>query len=209
MQRKPHLKQVIAVGATCAVAGAGAGIAGSMAAPKSKQSSSAQGTTGATGSKGMRGKRGRGFHPPGGHLRRGGFPIHSEMVVPKRSGSGFTTVTTDAGKLKSVDGNTLTVTEGTDTEVYKTVDIDVGGSAKVHRNGKTAKVSDLKAGDFVLVAKDDSGYRVHAVDAATRKAFRNRGPRGRGPGRPGGPGGPGRPGFGGGPSSPGGPPPGA
>lgn len=208
MQRKPHLKQVIAVGATCAVVGAGAGIAGSMAAPKSKQSSSAQGTTGATGStgaKGKRGKRGRGFHLPGGHLRRGGFPIHSEMVVPKRSGSGFTTVTTDAGKLKSVDGNTLTVTEGTDTEVYKTVDIDVGGSAKVHRNGKTAKVSDLKAGDFVLVAKDDSGYRVHAVDAATRKALRNRGPRGRGPGGPGFRG-PGRPGFGGGP---GGPPPGA
>jgi hypothetical protein len=210
-----HSKQVIAVAVTCALAGAGAGIAGSFAAPKSRSAGSgASGTSGATGPSGT-----TGGHWPGGRggdRRRpfgrgdgigfGGPPVHADVVMANPAGTGFISIAADFGKLKSADGTTLTIAEGTDKAVYKTVDIDVGDAAKVQRDHKTAKLSDLVAGDYVQIVKDPKGYEVRAEDAATHKADRDRGPRGMG-----GPGGPpgGGPGHRFGHFGPGGPHPGA
>ena len=53
--------------------------------------------------------------------------MHSETVIPNADGTGFVTITADAGSLKSVDGNTLHIKEGTDKATYKDdVAIDVG-----------------------------------------------------------------------------------
>jgi hypothetical protein len=180
---KPSFKKVSIIVATCALAGAGAGIAGSMAAPKGKSSShgtsGASGTTGTSGAKGGHHRFGRHGGPgrPGFGFGPGGGPVHAEAVIPNRAGDGFVTVTSDAGKLKSVDGTKLTITEGTAKAVYKTVEIDVGDNATVDRNHKSAKVSDLQAGDFIAVMKGPDGYFVHAESAAFRAVERKRGPR--------------------------------
>ena len=43
----------------------------------------------------------------------GGPAVHAELVVANRSGNGFETVTLDNGTVKSVNGDQLTITEGT------------------------------------------------------------------------------------------------
>jgi hypothetical protein len=160
-----------ALAAGCAAVGAIAGIAGGAAAPSTSKAPP----------------------PPGaphwrihGSAHRGpiGPPVHAEAVVPKRSGSGFETVTEDNGKLKSRSGNDLTITEGTATETYKDATVTVPSEAKVFRNGKKATLDDLEEGDFVHVAQSPEGAFVVARDANFRPRFQG-GPRGFGhPGPP-------------------------
>jgi hypothetical protein len=186
--RFSRLAKVAAVSAICVVAGAAWGIAGSAAAPsKSKKADKAQ-----TNGEG-RGP-GHGFGPMGA----GGPPVHSEAVVPNQAGTGFDTVTMDNGKFKSLSGNQLTITEGTDTTVYKDVTIAVPDGSKVYRNRNAAQLSDLKDGDHVRVMQSPSGTFVAAEDAATQQSERDHwgkggpggghGPRGGGPPPPGYPG---------------------
>lgn len=185
--------------AVCALAGALAGIAGSAAAPsKSKPEVQAQKKADFYKARAMRrafrrGPGGPGFAPGFGF----GFgPVHAEAVVPKRDGSGFDTIVTDAGTLNSVDGTTVHLKEAVDKNVYKDdVAIDVGSDAKVIRNRKDATLGDLKEGDHVrVITGTPKGNIVIAVDdafiAQEKKEWRDHGP--------------GHPGFG-----PGGPPPGA
>jgi hypothetical protein len=157
--------------AACAFVGALAGIAGSAAAPSKSKATQAQKAKAlknqakAQFRAGRGGPGGPGFF--GGHGGPGGGPVHSETIVPNADGTGFDKITTDAGKLTSVDGNTLNITEGTDKKKYKDVAIDVGSSPTVIRNRATAKLSDLKPDDQVHVIQGGpKGTTVIAEDAA-------------------------------------------
>ena len=123
--------KIIAVCATCALVGAGAGIAGSDAhsgAPFSHH--------------------GHGF--AFGRFARG--PVHADLVVPDGQG-GFQTVTFDRGTVDSVSGDQLTIKEGTPTATYKTLTLTIPSDAKIRRNGSDAQLSDLQQGDFVTVVQ--------------------------------------------------------
>lgn len=183
----PQLKRMTIVIAVCAVVGAVAGIAGSAAAPSSSSSKSKAQAQKKAAQKKTRALK-RAFRGgPGGPGFGFGFgfgPVHAEAVVPNRDGTGFVTITTDAGTLNSVDGTTVHIKEGTDKKVYKDdVGVDVGSDAKVIRNHAPAKLSDLKAGDHVrVITGAPKGNIVIAVDDAwiaqqkkDFKRFRERG----------------------------------
>jgi hypothetical protein len=140
-------RRTLIVVVLCAAVGAAAGIAGTAASPKH----SAQGTT-------VRAHGARHFG------RFGGPPVHVEAVVLNRAGDKFITLTEDSGKLKSVSGNDVTITEGVGTVTYKDVTVTVPSDAKVGRNFKDAKLSDLKEGDRVHVEQSSDGTNVFAVD---------------------------------------------
>lgn len=148
-----------ALAAGCAAVGAIAGIAGGAASPS---------TSGVKAGKPAAMWR---MHERGERFGRGGPPIHSESVVPKRNGSGFETVTDDNGKLKSRSGNDLTITEGTRTETYKDVTVTIPSDATIVRNGNKASLDDLKDGDFVHVSQSPEGTFVLAADANFRPRF--------------------------------------
>ena len=176
----PQLGLVIAV---CAVAGAIAGIAGSAAAPSKKspnKSSAAAARAAAAHHAGFPGFFG--FRGPG---------VHSESVVLNKAGDGFITVTSDAGKVKSVNGNEVTIDESIGNVHYKDVTVTIPDDATVYRNHAKAKVSDLKADDNIrVVASSEDTFVVAETDAfeqQERQRFRDRGPwgHGRGPGGPG------------------------
>jgi hypothetical protein len=156
-----RLQRTTIVIAACALVGALAGIAGSAAAPSKSKKAQAQKKTTQQGVRAFK----RGLHHAFGF--RGG-PVHASAVVPKADGTGFETVTTDAGTLKSVDGTTVHLEEGTDKATYKDdVAIDVGADANVIRNGAKAALSDLEAGDNVRVVQGGSkGNVVIAADDA-------------------------------------------
>src|SRR4051794_14642843 len=161
-------KRMAMVVAICALVGAIAGIAGSAAAPSKSKATAAQ-----KAKKQALKKRGlmQAFHGKlrGGMMHPGGpiGPVHGEAVVPNRDGTGFVTVTTDSGTLNGVDGTKVDVKEGTDKATYKdSVVIDVGGDAKVVRNGEKATLADLKAGDHVHVIQGPQGNIVFAADDA-------------------------------------------
>lgn len=187
--------QIGGVATVCALAGAGAGIAGSTAATSNgtaKKSTRAAGTA----------SQWREHHELGGRGAEHGFgrgpAVHEESVVLDKTGKKFITVTSDNGTLKSVSGSDLTITEGTKDVTYKDVTVTVPADATVTRNGKTAKVGDLKAGDHVGVSSSSDGTVVWAADDSFRP---------QGPGRHGGPGfGPGGPPPAGAPAPPAGAP---
>lgn len=156
MQRSTLVRGGLVVGA-CALVGAIGGIAGSAAAP----SSTSQTQTTTNGHKGWGPGRGgrRG-------LAGGGPALHAELVVPNKDGNGFITVTLDSGKVKSVSGDQLTITEGTDKATYKDATLTIPSNATVRRNFADAKLSDLKEGGHVHVSQSSEGSFVFAVDDA-------------------------------------------
>jgi hypothetical protein len=168
--RKPGLIRVTGVIAACAVVGAVAGIAGSAAAPSSSSKANAKAKSHVRHGfrRGPMGRAGMGL---------GGPPVHADLVVPNQNGDGFDKVTMDSGKLKAIDGSSLTVTEGTDKANYREPTIDVGASPKVVRNHQAAALGDLKVGDFVHIVQGPQGTFVMAEDAA----FRANEPKDRGP----------------------------
>ena|SRR2546423_10248451 len=121
--------KIIAIAAMCALAGAGAGIAGSDAHSGSHF-----------------------FHHGHGFGRFGRAPVHAELVVPDHQG-GFKTLTFDRGTVDSVSGSDLTIREGTPTATFKTLTLTIPSDAKVRRNGQDAQLSDLQSGDFVAVTQ--------------------------------------------------------
>jgi hypothetical protein len=170
--KRPQLKRMAIVVGACASAGAIAGIAGTAAAPFSSSSKSPSTQTQTQTQKQTQTLRSRAikraFRFGPGPLGFGFGAVHAEAVIPKADGSGFITVTTDAGTLNSVDGTTLHVKEGTDKATYKAdVAVDVGSNAKVFRNRKQAKLSDLKPGDHVrIITGAPRGNVVVAEDDA-------------------------------------------
>ncbi len=175
MKLTNRTRAAIAV-AACAVVGAAGGIAGSAAAPSKKSASGSKTSTTPAKARPL-------------HLR-GGPAVHVEAVVLNKAGTAFITVTTDNGKVKSVDGRAVTIAEGVPSKAYKDVTVTLPDDAKIVRNGRTATVSDLKADDRIHVSQSSDGTFVFAADASFRPM---RGMRGHGSGRGHGPGGP-RPG---------------
>jgi hypothetical protein len=131
--------------------------------------------------------------PPGG---RGGPQIHSVSVVVNKAGTGFDTVTEDSGTVQSVSGQSLTIVEGSKTLTYKTVTLTIPSAASIQRDGKSAELSELQAGDRVNVSEDSEGSDVVTALDSSFKPTRGAGGGGPGMGAGGPPGG-----------SPGGPPP--
>jgi hypothetical protein len=212
------LRRMTAIIAICALVGALAGIAGSAAAP-SKSSKAAQAQKKAAKAKakaiakaqkralkgallrGHRGGPGLRFFGPGGP---GGGPVHSETVIPNADGTDFITITTDAGVLLKVDGNTLHIKQATDKATYKADNaIDVGSSPTVVRNHEKATLSDLKDGDHVRIIKGGpkGTFVIAEDDAFIAQEKKEHHGFGFGPGGPGGPRGhrggppPGAPGY--------------
>ena len=168
-------RRSLLIAALCAAVGAAAGIAGTAAAPKSRATHA------------PRAAHFRDFH--GGPGRPfGGPPVHVEAVVLNKAGDKFITATSDNGKVKSVSGNDLTITEGTKTVTYKDVTLTIPSDAKIRRNFDDAQLSDLKEGDFVHVDSSADGTFVFAVDPNAVPPRPHDGPWGGGP--PGPPGGP-------------------
>ena len=172
MHRRFRLVRLGAVVGLCALAGAGAGIAGSAAAPSSKVKKS-----NAPGREKLRGLRG--LHGP---------PVHADAVVLNKAGNGFITQTEDSGKVKSLSGGQLVITEGVKNVTYKDVTITVPSNATIMRNDAKATLADLKPGDRVHVIQAPEGVSVFAEDAAHQRSeprgFRGPPPGGPPPGRP-------------------------
>jgi len=161
--KRPTIMRTAAVGATCALVGAAAGIAGSSASTNHTTKGRA-GHAARTG--GLRfgmavGGPGFAIGIPGDAA---GPPVHSESVVPNEKG-GFDTVTMDRGTFSALSGEQLTIAEGTKTATYKTVTLTIPGNAAVYRNGEKAALSDIKSGDTVTVMQSRSGTVVNAFDA--------------------------------------------
>jgi hypothetical protein len=183
--RRIKLPQLGVVIVVCALVGALAGIAGSAAAP-SKNSKKSAGKTSKSA------QRHEGFR--GGPGPHGGPAVHAEAVVPNKAGDGFITVTSDAGTVKSVSGNDITIDESVGTLHYKDVTVTIPDGATVYRNHAKASLSDIKANDDIRVFASSEQTVVIAEDAAfekqDRQRFRDHGPFGHGKGGPG-PGAPG------------------
>ena len=161
--KRPTIMRTAAFGATCALVGGAAGIAGSSASTnhttKGRVADNAAGT-GAIKS-GMAIGPGFAIRIPGDAA---GPPVHSESVVPNEKG-GFDTVTMDRGTFSSLSGEQLTIAEGTKSATYKTVTLTIPSVATVYRNGEKAALSDIKSGDTVTVVQSRSGTVVNAFDA--------------------------------------------
>jgi len=160
--KTPTIIRTAAVGATCALAGAGAGIAGSQASTTHNTKGRVVHFARASAVKSAM-AIGPGFAIgiPGDAA---GPPVHSESVVPNEKG-GFETVTMDRGTFSSLSGEQLTIAEGTKTATYKTVTLTIPSDATVYRNGEKATLSDIKSGDTVTVVQSPSGTQVNAFDA--------------------------------------------
>jgi hypothetical protein len=94
--------------------------------------------------------------------------VHAEAVVLDQAGKAFITETEDSGKIASVSGRDVAIAEGIGSVTYKDVTITLPADATIERNGKTATVDDLKAGDRVHVTRSSDGVRVRAGDASFR-----------------------------------------
>lgn len=171
MQSK-FMMRATAVGAACALAGAGAGIAGAGAATKSS-TRTAKTTNSATSTQ-------RAGGPRGGHDRA----VHAVETVLNKAGTAYITETEDSGTVKSVSGSDVTITEGTTAVPYKDVTVTIPSDATITRNGKTATVADLKAGDDIHVSVSSDGTNVFAHDSTFKPAGGHGGPGGPGRGAP-------------------------
>jgi hypothetical protein len=155
MRFRSRTKALIAV-AACVVLGAIGGIAGSAASSKHSSSSSSTPR-----------KSGFARGPIGGPPGRG-RAVHASEIVLNKAGTAFITQTIDTGTVKSVSGNDVTITEGVGSVTYKDVTLTIPSGATVTRDGASASVSDLKAGDRISVSRSSDGTSVFAADSAWR-----------------------------------------
>jgi hypothetical protein len=102
--------------------------------------------------------------PPGGPP--GPAAVHSVSVVPNKAHSAFITLTTDRGKIQSVDGTagTITLVEGTKSLKYQTVTLRIPANATVILDGKSSSLAQLAAEDEVSVMSSSEGTSVLAAD---------------------------------------------
>lgn len=85
----------------------------------------------------------------GGLRRFAARAVSGDVVV--RTKAGFTTVSFERGTVDSVSGQQLTITEGTAKASYKTVTLTIPANARVRDDRQQATLSDVKAGQRVLV----------------------------------------------------------
>ena len=67
--------------------------------------------------------------------------------------AGFETVSAERGKVDSVSGQRLTLTEGTKSASYRTVTVTIPATARVRDDGQRASLSAVTAGQRVLVVQ--------------------------------------------------------
>jgi hypothetical protein len=162
-----------ALATVCVSVGAMAGISASSAASGHSKARKADSSTPST------------PMGPGGTGGVGGPAIHSVSVVVNKAGTGFDTVTEDNGTVQSVSGQALSILEGTKTLTYKTVTLTIAAGASIQRDGKSAALSELQAGDHVSVSEDSERTSVvTAFDASFKPGRRSGGGPGMGGGAP-------------------------
>jgi hypothetical protein len=94
-----------------------------------------------------------------------GRSVHGDLVVATKNG--FVTITLDRGRVQSVNGQQLTLSEGTKTATYKTVILTIPTNAKVRDNGKLVALGDVKAGQRATVVQGPHHTWVIARDVKT------------------------------------------
>jgi hypothetical protein len=146
---RKHFK-LLTIGAACAAAGVGAGAIATAGATGTSTTTSSSGHAAAA----TRARRAL--------ARRA---IQGDIVVATRNG--FATVTFDRGFVQSVNGQQLTVREGTKKATYKTVTLTIPAGARVRNNGQSAQLSQLSAGERVGVVQGPKVTRVIARTPAS------------------------------------------
>lgn len=138
-----HLK-IIAVATSCVALGAGvsaiasAGAATTTAKPKTANSAKARGRAAKS------------------VLNR---TVHGSLLLATKKG--FVTITFDRGTVQSVQGQQLSLVEGSKV-THKTVTITIPSNAIVRDNGKRSTLAALKAGQRVQVVQGLKRTRVVA-----------------------------------------------
>ncbi len=128
-----HLRLVL-VATSCLAIGAGASAIASAGA-----STGAAATPGASHASHARHARHRSLHRA----------VHGDLVVHTKAG--FVTVTLDRGVVQSVNGQQLTIVEGTKKATYKTVTLTIPANARVRDNGRKSTLAAVKPGQRATV----------------------------------------------------------
>jgi len=137
---------------TCAALGAAGAYVGDAASPSTSGAAAAKSKQA-----GPNGQRRGQF----GRLRRA---VHADLVVPTKDGK-FVSVTVDRGVVEKVDGNSLTLREGTKNATYKTITLDLPSNAVVRIKRKAGQLADVKAGQHAMVVKGPNRTLVIVRDA--------------------------------------------
>ncbi len=143
MSSVPSRTKVVAVGAVCALAGAGAGTV--AVAGASTGHSAAQSKSRTAHARHMKGQHRHGL------MRLARREVHGQFVVHTRDG--FKTVTVDRGTVDSVSGDTLTMTDSTPKASYQQQTITIPSTARVRNDRQKASLSSLTAGERVVVVQ--------------------------------------------------------
>jgi hypothetical protein len=147
--------RVLAVAVSCAGLGAGASVIANAGAASSSPTRAAHSG-----------------HPAAaarlGALRRAmyGGAVQGNVVVDTKSG--WKTVSFERGFIDSVSGNSLTLREATRKATYETVTLTIPDSAVVRSQGQRVSLSQLTAGEHVLVLRGPARTFVIARSPATR-----------------------------------------
>ncbi|MGO9751421.1 MAG: hypothetical protein ACLP8S_26625 [Solirubrobacteraceae bacterium] len=91
--------------------------------------------------------------------------VAGDLTVETKAG--FVTVTFERGFVQSVNGQQLTMTEGTRKATYQTVTITIPTTARVVDNGKASTLATLSSGQHVLVIQGPKQTLVRARTART------------------------------------------
>jgi hypothetical protein len=144
----------VSLAATCALAGAAAGITQSSAAKTKAPTRSAL-------RHGPAGMPGFGHGPGGG-------AVHAVEEVLNKAGTAYISETVDNGEVTAVDASagTITLKEGTSTVTYGTPTITIPSGATVTLDGSSSSLEKLKAGDHATVASSSEGTTVAATDSS-------------------------------------------
>jgi hypothetical protein len=131
----------VALGAgVSAIASAGAATGGATKGGAAKRT-----RTAGAGKSGAAAKRAH----AGGVGRFAARAVSGDVVVHTKTG--FATVSFERGTVDSVSGQQLTINEGTAKASYKTVTLTIPATARVRDDRQKAALSDVKAGQRVLV----------------------------------------------------------
>jgi hypothetical protein len=147
--------------ATCALAGAAAGISESSAATTKSA------TTKSTTRRAIR-HDGAGFPGPGGAGGPGGGAVHEVEEVLDKAGTAYISQTVDSGEVTALDtsAGTVTLKEGTSTVTYATPTITIPSGASVTLDGVSSSLEKLKTGDHATISSSSDGTTVFATDSS-------------------------------------------
>lgn len=138
--------RLIAVAVSCVAVGAGVS---AIASAGASTSSSSAGSS----SKAAR-------HPRLTALRALRRSVHGDLVLATKNG--LVTVTFDRGKVQAVNGQQLTIDEGTRVKTDKVVRLTVPTNARVRDNGTLTTLSTVRPGQHVLVVQGPKLWHVIA-----------------------------------------------